>query len=115
MSAITESEQQALEDGLDTPSIMRAVESISRLRAELAADELPTIRDELLELHRLALTVRERGTAEQLSELFDLANDLELQVCEWIETLSEIQATISTVTALYPESLAYEGMGAPES
>lgn len=107
MGAITESEQQALEDGLDTPSIMRAVESISRLRAELAVDESPAIRDELLELHRLALTVRERGTEEQLSELFDLANDLELQVGEWMEALSEIQATLSAMTVLYPESLAY--------
>ncbi|MFH1598824.1 MAG: transposase [Pseudomonadota bacterium] len=114
MSGITESEQQALEEGLDTAAIMRAVDAISRLRAELAADESPTIRDELLELHRLAIAVREHGTLKQLSEFFDLANDLELRVCEWMETLGEIQATLSTVTALYPESLAYEGVEEPE-
>lgn len=107
MSAITESEQQALEEGLDTAAIMRAVDATSRLRAELATDESPTIRDELLELHRLALAVREHGTSAQLSEFFDLANDLELQVGEWMETLGEIHATLSAVTALYPESLAY--------
>ena len=107
MSAITESEQQALEEGLDTAAIMRAVDAASRLRAELATDESPTIRDELLELHRLALAVRERGTPAQLSEFFDHANDLELQVGEWMETLGEIQATLSAATALYPESLAY--------
>lgn len=82
MSAITEFEQQALEEGLDTAAMMQAVDAVSRLRAELATDESPTIRDELLELHRLALAVREGGTPAQLSEFFDLANDLELQVGE---------------------------------
>ena len=115
MSAITESEQQALEEGLDTAAITRAVDAISRLRAELAADESPTIRDELLELHRLALAVFEPGPPGQISEFFDLANDLELQVGEWMETPGEIQATLSTVTALYPETLAYEGMGGTEA
>lgn len=114
MSALTASEQQALEEGLDTSAIMGAVDSISRLRAELATDESPTIRDELLELHRLALAVRKRGAAGKISELFDLANDLELQDGEWMGTLGEIQATLSTVTALYPESLTYEGMGESE-
>lgn len=92
MTAITESEQQELEEDPNTAAIMRTVDAISRLRAELAADESPTIRS---------------GTPAQLSEFFDLANDLELQVGEWIETLGDIQATLSAVTALYPESLAY--------
>lgn len=31
-----------------------------------------------------------------------------------MKTLGEIQDTLSTVTTLYPESLAYEGMEEPE-
>lgn len=117
MSAMTGTEWQTLEEGLDTVAILKTVDAIDRLRAELAsagADGSPTIRDELMQLHRLALTVHDRGAPEQLSEFFDLANDLELQVGEWLETLGEIQATISAVTALYPESLAYEGIDEPE-
>lgn len=73
MSAISESEQQVLEEGLDLAATCRCRR---RLRVELATDESPTIRDEFLELHRLALAVRERGTPEQLSEFFGPANHL---------------------------------------
>lgn len=68
MGSITEAEWQALGEGLDTAAIMRAVDSISRLRGELATGGSPTIRDELLELQRLALAVRKRqaGTAQRV-------------------------------------------------
>jgi hypothetical protein len=66
------------------------------------------MRDELLQLHRLAQAARRSGTSAEVRELFDLAQDLELQIGEWVEALGGIQTTLSAVTALYPESLAYE-------
>jgi hypothetical protein len=36
MASITEAEWQTLEDGLDTPAILRAVDALDRLRTELA-------------------------------------------------------------------------------
>jgi hypothetical protein len=60
-----------------------------------------------------------RGMSSQCEVIFcklrrRLAKALELPACEWMERLGEIQVTLSTVTALYPESLAHDGMEAPE-
>ncbi len=112
MGSITEAEWQAIEEGLDTVSILSAVDALDRLRAKLTAPSeggLSAIRDELLQLHRLAQAAQNSGTSASVSELFDLAQDLELQIGEWVEALGGIRATLSIITELYPESLAYEG------
>jgi hypothetical protein len=52
MPSITEAKWQALEDGLDTPAILRAVDALDRIRAELANPReggLSAMRDELLQ------------------------------------------------------------------
>jgi hypothetical protein len=111
MSSITEAEWQTLEEGLDTAAILGAVDALDQLRTEVGnpgEGGLSAIRDALLQLHRLAQVARTSGTSDKVSELFDLAQDLELQIGEWTEALGAIQATLSAVTALYPESLAYE-------
>jgi hypothetical protein len=59
-------------------------------------------------VYQLAFAVRTYEAPTEVSDLFDLANELELQVGEWVEAHSGIQATLSAVTALYPESLAYD-------
>lgn len=113
MSSITEAEWQTLEEGLDTVAILGALDVLDQLRTELANPNpgeggLSVIRDDLPKLHRLAQMARTSGTSANVNELFDLAQDLELQIGEWAEALGAIQATLSAVTALYPESLAYE-------
>lgn len=111
MSSITEAEWQTLEEGLDTVAILGAVDALDQLRTEVGnpgEGGLSAIRDSLLQLHRLAQVARTSGTSDKVSDLFDLAQDLELQIGEWAEALGAIQATLSAVTALYPESLAYE-------
>ncbi|MFC6838753.1 transposase [Xanthomonas theicola] len=111
MAPITEVEWQALEDGLDTSAILCAVDALDRLRTALANSSeggLSAMRDELLQLHRSAQAVRKSGTSVEIHELFDLTNDIELQIGEWLKTLNSIQATLSAITAIYPESLAYE-------
>ncbi|MBH1829229.1 transposase [Stenotrophomonas maltophilia] len=111
MTSITQSEWQTLEDGLDTLAILRAVDAADQLRAELAnPDEggLFAVRDDLLRLHGLAQAARSAGTSAEVRELFELAQDIELQIGEWMDAMTGIQATLSTITALYPESLAYE-------
>lgn len=87
------------------------MDALDRLRTELAnpgEGGLSAMRDELLQLHRLALAVRQSGASAKVSELFDLAQDIELQIGEWTEALGGIQATLSAVAELHPESLAYE-------
>lgn len=111
MASITEAEWRTLEDGLDTPAILRAVDALDRLRTELINPEeggLSALRDELLQLHRLAQAALRSGTSTEVRELFDQAQDLELQIGEWAEALGGIQATLAAITVLYPESLAYE-------
>jgi hypothetical protein len=52
MPSIMEAKWQALEDGLDTPAILRAVDALDRIRAELANPReggLSAMRDELLQ------------------------------------------------------------------
>lgn len=116
MASITDAELQALEADLDTPAILRAMDVLDRLRVERAelagSDEgeggLFAIRDELLQLHRSAQATLRSGTSADARELFDLAQDLQLQIGEWADALGGIQATLSTITGPYPESLAYE-------
>lgn len=111
MASITEAEWQALEEGLDTAAILVTVDAIDQLRTELVNSGeggLSAIRDELLQLHRLALAVHKSDASAKVSELFDLAQDLELQIGDWVDALGGIQATLSAITVLYPESLGYE-------
>lgn len=84
------------------------MDALDRLRTELinpGEGGLSALRDE----YRLAQAALRSGTSTEVRELFDQAQDLELRIGEWAEALVGIRATLSAITALYPESLAYEG------
>jgi hypothetical protein len=83
MSTITDEEWQDLHEGLDTASLLAAVDTVDVLRIGWSNGEdgrPPEIRDDLLRLHRLAMAVSTNATPDLLAEFFELASDLEDQV-----------------------------------
>lgn len=80
MTTITDEEWQKLYDGLDSASLLAAVDAVDALRPELSDDDdgrPPEISDNLLRLHRLAMAVSTNATPTLLAESFDLAGDLD--------------------------------------
>ena len=50
----------------------------------------------------------------QVASLFELASDLDEQVSHMMTNLEEVQATLSQLTALYPDSLSCGGLDGDE-
>lgn len=111
MARLTDDEWNTVLDGLDTPAILTSINAVDQLRHALADSddpESPSLRDEVLKLHQLGMAVQQYQSDEQAAEFFEHASDLEMQVVELREALDEIQAMLSNITELYPESLSYE-------
>jgi hypothetical protein len=113
MANITDEEWQELYDGLDSASLLAAVDAIDRIRPDLSDGDggrPPEIRDNLLRLHQLAMAVQTNATPALLTEFFDLAGDLDDQVMQLLDSVEQVQSTLSAVMALYPESLSYDDL-----
>lgn len=98
----------------DTRTLLHAVDAVDALRGELGDGEdgrPPSLRDDLLKLHQLAMAVINQGSRNRVADLFDLAVDLEDQVHGLMASLEQVQEALSQLTALYPESLSYAGLG----
>lgn len=54
------------------------------------------------------MDVINHGYTSRAAELFDLADDLNMQVYEMMEILEKVQDTLDKLMALYPDSLNYE-------
>jgi len=59
----------------------------------------------VLKLHQLAMEVVNDGSQRRAREFFDLAMELEDEVFDVLEVATRLHETLSTLTALYPESL----------
>lgn len=97
-------------ENFDTTALLSAVDAVDELRSDLNDNEdgaPPQLRDDLLKLHQLAMAVINQGSRSQVTDLFDLAVDLEDQVQGMMTALEQVQETLSQLTALYPESLSY--------
>ena len=106
MTKLSEKAHQKLYENFETTTLLDAVDHLDSLRYELADDEdfrPPTIRQDLLRLHQLAMDVVHSGYLSKGEELFDLAFDLEDQVFGLMENLEAIQDTLSTLTRLAPD------------
>ncbi len=66
------------------------------------------MRTNLLKLHQLAMDVVNKGWTSQARELFELADELEMQVSDMVEALRDIQQTLHKLTSLFPDSLVYD-------
>lgn len=111
MATITDEEWGELSpENFDTVTLLHAVDAVDELRVELNDGEdgrPPQLRDDLLELHQLAMAVINQGSRSRVSDLFDLAVELEVQVAGMTTALEQVHETLSRLTALYPESLSY--------
>ena len=106
MTRLSENTHQKLYENFETTTLLDAVDHLDRLRSELGDDEdfrPPTIRQDLLRLHQLAMDVVNRGYLSKGEELFDLAFDLEDQVFGLMENLEAIQDTLGALTRLAPD------------
>ena len=106
MNRLSESAHQKLYENFETTTLLDAVDHLDRLRAELGDDEdfrPPTLRQDLLRLHQLAMDVVNSGYLNKGEELFDLAFELEDQVFGLMENLEAIQDTLSALTDLAPD------------
>lgn len=110
MTKMTNEEWQTLQDNFETTLLLDAVKEIDATRTHLGDGENwepPQIRTDLLKLHQLAMDVVNKGWTENAQDLFEMANDLEMQVSDIIESLESVQNTLNKLLELYPESLAY--------
>ncbi len=58
----------------------------------------------------MAMDVINGGARSQVAELFEFAAELEDQVNHLMNSLEQVQDTLSKLTALYPEGLSYAGL-----
>ena len=108
---MTDEEWQHLYENFETTNLLAAVDALDGVRGVLGDGpnwEPPELRINLLKLHQLAMDVVNQGDKDQAQEMFDLANELDMEVFGLIESLEAIQSVLSALTELYPESLSYD-------
>ena len=106
---MTDEEWQCLYSKFQTTDLLRAVDAVDSLRDHLNDGEHgrpPELCTSLLRLHQLAMDVVNNGSRSKMDEMFDLAMDLEDQVCDMLSHLEQIQSTLEGLVALKPESEA---------
>ena len=115
---ITDEEWDALaSESFDTTTLLRAVDAIDRMRGYLGDGENgepPELRTDLLRLHQLTMDVFNQDARGRVSTMFEAAVDLDDQVYVLMASLTEVQETLSRLTALYPESLSYGDWGSTD-
>ena len=107
---ITDEELEALQVGFDTFSLIYAVDELDKMRSHLNDREHrnpPEIRNDILKPHDLAMDVVNHGLTDHAQELFELAVDIEDQLCDLSEAQEKVRDTISKLTKLYPQSLQW--------
>lgn len=109
MATITDDEWQTIYDGLDSASLLAAVQAVDVLRQALNDGDdapLPPIRDKLLQLHRLAMVISSNATPSLIAEFFELAGEIDDQVDRMMEAVEQLHGTLFAVMVLYPRSLS---------
>ncbi|WP_235183261.1 transposase [Deinococcus phoenicis] len=103
---MTEEEYLRLYQNFETRRLLDAVDAVDRLRDDLGDDEdgrPPELRSRLLKLHTLAMAVVNEGARSRAAALFELADDLDMQVSQMLTELESIQDTLDALMALAPE------------
>jgi hypothetical protein len=104
---MTKEELEALVENVEAAALLEAVEQIDALRSDLAAGETSPraeIHSKLMTLRDLAVDVVNHGMAGQATAFFELANELDDQVFEMLDTLERIQDTLRNLTILYRDN-----------
>lgn len=104
---MTEDEWQKLYENFETTWLLDAVGHIDTLRTHLSDRDIirpPQMRDDMLELHRLAMDVVNNGWDGHLRQMAFLAVALEDQALDVMMAVEAIHKTLSKLLALLPEA-----------
>lgn len=104
---MTEQEWHKLDENFETTWLLDAVGHIDTLRSHLSdRDSIrpPQMRDDMLELHQLAMDVVNNGWDGQLRKMAFLTVALEDQAMDVMMSIEAIHKTLSRLLALLPES-----------
>ncbi len=104
---MTEQEWHNLYENFETTCILDAVGHIDTLRSHLSdRDSIrpPQMRDDMLQLHQLAMDVVNNGWDGQLRRMAFLTVSLEDQAMAVMLAIETIHKTLSQLLALLPES-----------
>lgn len=99
-------EWERLYDGFETRDLLDVVDHIDEVRYAIGDDENgrpPELRTDLLKLHGLAMEVVSGAYLSGADEMFDLADDLSLQVSTLSEALEKVQDILDRLLDLRPE------------
>jgi len=102
---MTDEEWQHLYENFETTELLSAVDAVDSLRDDLNDGEgcrPPELRTNLLKLHELAMAVVNNGSQSQAAKMFDLAIELDEQVCHMMTGLEQIHGTLANLVVLYP-------------
>lgn len=95
---------EELQQSFDTIDILAAINAIDQIRYRICEPE--GMRDELLKLHSMAYTLINSDwtcNAPNDTPIWVLAQDLEIEIAEFAETLNEIAEIIGKLGELLPE------------
>lgn len=95
----------SIED-FDTTLLLGAVDAIDQLRSTLNDSQgspPPKLRDDLLQLHQLAMQVCNDGQDSKADEMFELAFQLQESVEDMMSALEQIQDTLSDLVAAHAD------------
>lgn len=104
---MTEDEWQKLYENFETTWLLDAVGHIDTLRTHLSDRDIirpPQMRDDMLELHRLAMGIVNNGWDGHLRQMAFLAVALEDQALDVMMAVEAIHKTLSKLLALLPEA-----------
>lgn len=105
MAKMTERQWEKLHRGFDTYRILDAVDQLDSLRYALSDDGIrpPEIRDKLLKLHGLAMSVVNNGQLSQAREMFDLAFEIDEELIDIEQNVELMRKTTSKLVRLCPD------------
>lgn len=93
-------------ESFETRDLLDAVDHIDEVRYAIGDDEdnrPPELRTNMLTLHGLAMEVVNNGHLGDANEMFDLADDLSLQVSTLTTALERVQDILDRLLDLRPE------------
>ena len=96
---------QRLYDGFETRDLLDAVDHIDEVRQTIGDEEdgrLPELRSDLLKLHGLAMDVVNKGFISGADEMFNLADELSLQVSGLTSALEKVQEFLDQLLDFRP-------------
>lgn len=105
---MNERDWQRLTEGYETHQLLDAVDALDEVRGVLGDDENggpPRLRTDLLHLHGLAMDVMGEGFVSRAAGMFDLADDLSLEVSGVLEALERVLNALERLVELRPVDL----------